>query len=86
MLARVGEQVGCECAFRNNTPLFFSADMFGIGGNVPPVPVRGKLSAPRSSAMMTRIFAGWAKTAQEVRSRQSRVFIPREKPAYLKEA
>jgi len=59
--ARVGEQVGCACAFVNSTPLFFSAVMFGIGACVPPVAVSGKLSAPRSSAMMTRMFEGCAK-------------------------
>jgi hypothetical protein len=50
-----------------STPLFFKAEMFGIGGTLAPTPaVSGKLSAPKSSAMMSRMFPGsaWSEVAR----------------------
>ena len=59
--ARVGEHVGCERALRKSTPLFFKAVMFGMGGtDAPTEAVRGKLSMPKSSAMIRRILLGCA--------------------------
>ena len=57
--ARDGEHVGCARALVKSTPLFFSAAILGIGGKLAPAPaVSGKLSAPRSSAMMkSTLFA-----------------------------